>query len=229
MSGGVDSSVSAALLLQQGYEVVGVFIKVWQAEFLPCSWREERRDAMRIASMLGIPFLTLDLEKEYKEAVVDYMISEYGAGRVPNPDVMCNKYVKFGAFLDFALAHGADFIATGHYAQIQSSVTSSQSRAKFKLLKGFDKEKDQSYFLWTLTEKELAHILFPIGHLEKGDVRALAHSFGLLNADKKDSQGLCFMGAVDMPEFLKHYLKTTKGDVYDKDGAVIGTHEGAML
>ncbi len=223
MSGGVDSSVSAALLQQQGYEVVGVFIKVWQAEFLPCSWREERRDAMRIASQLGIPFLTLDLEKEYKEEVVDYMISEYGAGRVPNPDVMCNKYVKFGAFLDFALTHGADYIATGHYARVEAA------EGHHKLLMGVDKEKDQSYFLWTLTEGELAHTLFPVGHLEKKDVRTLAHSFGLLNADKKDSQGLCFMGAVDMSEFLKHYLKTAKGDVIDKDGAVIGTHEGAML
>ena len=223
MSGGVDSSVSAALLLQQGYEVVGVFIKVWQAEFLPCSWREERRDAMRIAAMLGIPFLTLDLENEYKAEVVDYMIREYGEGRVPNPDVMCNKYVKFGAFLDFALSRGADFIATGHYARVKAV------EGHHKLLCGVDTEKDQSYFLWTLTEKELAHTLFPVGHLEKKDVRALAHSFGLLNADKKDSQGLCFMGAVDMPEFLKHYLKTTKGDVCNNAGEVIGTHDGAML
>ena len=223
MSGGVDSSVSAALLLEEGYEVVGVFIKVWQAEFLPCSWREERRDAMRIASMLGIPLLTLDLEKEYKAGVVDYMIREYGEGRVPNPDVMCNKYVKFGAFLDFALSHGADFIATGHYARVEGV------EGQHKLLMGVDKEKDQSYFLWTLTEKELAHTLFPVGHLEKKDVRALAHKFEFLNADKKDSQGLCFMGVVDMPEFLKHYLKTSKGDVCDKAGVVIGTHEGAML
>ncbi len=223
MSGGVDSSVSAALLQQQGYEVVGVFIKVWQAEFLPCSWREERRDAMRAAAHLGIPFLTLDLEKEYKEEVVDYMIREYGSGRVPNPDVMCNKHVKFGAFLEFALAHGADFIATGHYARVEAV------EGQHKLLMGVDKEKDQSYFLWTLTEDELAHTLFPIGHLEKKNVRALAHSFGLLNADKKDSQGLCFMGAVDIPEFLKHYLKTEKGNVCDKDGTPIGTHEGAIL
>lgn len=223
MSGGVDSSVSAALLIEEGYAVVGVFIKVWQAEFLPCSWREERRDAMRIAAMLGIPFLTLDLEKEYKAEVVDYMIREYGAGRVPNPDVMCNKYVKFGAFLDFALLHGADFIATGHYARVEGA------EGHHKLLMGVDKEKDQSYFLWTLTEKELAHTLFPVGHLEKKDVRLLAHKFELLNADKKDSQGLCFMGAVDMSEFLKHYLKTSKGGVCDKEGVVIGTHEGAML
>ncbi len=223
LSGGVDSSVSAALLKEAGHEVIGVFIKVWQADFLPCTWREERRDAMRIAAMLGIPFLTLDLEKEYKAEVVDYMIREYGAGRVPNPDVMCNKYVKFGAFLDFALSHGGDFIATGHYARVEVA------EGHHKLLMGVDKEKDQSYFLWTLTEKELAHTLFPVGHLEKKDVRRLAHKFGLLNADKKDSQGLCFMGAVDMPEFLKHYLKTTKGDVCDKAGVVIGTHEGAML
>ena len=236
MSGGVDSSVSALLLLQQGYEVVGVFIKVWQADFLPCSWREERRDAMRIASQLGIPFLTLDLEKEYKEEVVDYMIREYSRGRVPNPDVMCNKYVKFGAFLEFALAHGADFIATGHYARIESiprgtlGIDDIQGYPLgYRLLTGVDKEKDQSYFLWTLTEQELAHTLFPVGHLVKSDVRALAHKFGLLNAEKKDSQGLCFMGAIDMPEFLKHYLKTEKGNVLNKDGAVIGTHEGSIL
>ncbi len=225
MSGGVDSSVSAALLLEQGYDVVGVFIKVWQADFLPCTWREERRDAMRAAAHLNIPLLTLDLEKEYKEGVVDYMIREYNEGRVPNPDVMCNKHVKFGAFLDFAKKNGADFIATGHYARIESV----QSLSLYRLLAGVDKEKDQSYFLWTLTERELAHTLFPVGHLEKKEVRALALKFGLPNAEKKDSQGLCFMGAVDMKDFLKHYLKTEVGNVLDESGKIIGTHEGAML
>ena len=223
LSGGVDSSVSAALLKQEGHEVVGVFIKVWQADFLPCTWREERRDAMRAAAHLGIPFLTLDLEKEYKEGVVDYMIREYGAGRVPNPDVMCNKQVKFGAFLEYAKNHGADHIATGHYAQIASLPDGP------RLLAGKDKEKDQSYFLWTLSEEQLSHTLFPVGHLQKSEVRELARKFGLPNADKKDSQGLCFMGAVDMAEFLKHYLKTTNGDVVNEDGKVIGQHDGAIL
>jgi len=247
MSGGVDSSVAAALLKKDGYDVVGVFIKVWQADFLPCNWREERREAMRAAAHLGIPFLTLDLEKAYKKEVVDYMIREYGAGRVPNPDVMCNKHVKFGAFLDFAKKHGADFIATGHYARIQSSVASCQlpvntnaegkastsdwqlATGNYKLLSGADKEKDQSYFLWTLTQNELRHTLFPIGHLLKKDVRKLARKFGLPNADKKDSQGLCFMGKIDMQEFLQHYLKTTKGSVLNEKGDVVGDHEGAML
>lgn len=236
MSGGVDSSVSAALLLDQGYEVVGVFIKVWQADFLPCTWREERREAMRAAAHLRIPFLTLDLEKEYKEGVVDYMIREYGAGRVPNPDVMCNKHVKFGAFLDFAKKNGADFIATGHYARIDPTprgvlgVEDVQGLPlEYRLLAGADKEKDQSYFLWTLTQEQLAQTLFPVGHLQKTEVRALAHKYGLPNAEKKDSQGLCFMGAVDMAEFLKHYLDTPPGNVCDAEGNVIGTHDGATL
>lgn len=224
MSGGVDSSVSAALLKRDGYEVIGVFIKVWQADFLPCTWREERRDAIRAAAHLGIPLITLDLEKEYKEEVVDYMIAEYGKGRVPNPDVMCNKYVKFGAFLDFAKKHGADAIATGHYAQVHPDAD-----GKFHLYKGVDVEKDQSYFLWTLTQAELPYILFPVGHLEKKAVRMLGREFGLPNAEKKDSQGLCFMGAIDMKDFLKHYLSTKPGKVLDEEGRVIGTHDGAML
>jgi tRNA-specific 2-thiouridylase len=234
MSGGVDSSVSAALLKEAGYAVTGVFIKVWQADFLPCTWREERRDAMRVAAALDIPFLTLDLGKEYKKEVVDYMIREYGAGRVPNPDVMCNKHVKFGAFLEFAKKHGADFIATGHYARIQGVGGRVQGlgdtdATTYRLLAGADKEKDQSYFLWTLTGEQLAHTLFPVGHLQKSEVRTLARKFGLPNAEKKDSQGLCFMGAVDMAEFLKHYLNTEKGHVVDQEGNVIGAHEGALL
>ena len=223
MSGGVDSSVSAALLKDEGYDVTGVFIKVWQADFLPCSWREERRDAMRAAAHLSIPFITLDLEEAYKSEVVDYMIREYKEGRVPNPDVMCNKYVKFGAFFEYAKAHGADFIATGHYARTLPGEDGS------RLFMGVDKEKDQSYFLWTIGSGVLAHTLFPVGDLEKKEVRALAATYGLPNADKKDSQGLCFMGKIEMSEFLKHYLKTEKGDVLAEGGKVIGTHEGAML
>ena len=223
MSGGVDSSVSAALLKEAGYDVTGVFIKVWQADFLPCAWREERRDAMRAAAHLAIPFVTLDLEKEYKEEVVDYMIREYAAGRIPNPDVMCNKYVKFGAFYAYAKDCGADFIATGHYAR------SEKSEHGTHLLAGIDTEKDQSYFLWSITEDILAHTLFPVGHLKKKDVRVRAAKYGLPNAEKKDSQGLCFMGKVDMADFLKHFLKTTPGNVLSESGAVIGVHEGAML
>lgn len=223
LSGGVDSSVAAALLRDAGHEVTGVFIKVWQADFLPCTWREERREAMRAAAHLGIPFLTLDLEREYKEEVVDYMIREYGAGRVPNPDVMCNKHVKFGAFLAFARSHGADAVATGHYARVE------EHDGRMRLLAGVDPEKDQSYFLWTLPESDLHNILFPVGHLLKSEVRTLAESFGLPNAHKKDSQGLCFMGQVNMADFLKHYLSPVPGDVLDENGTVIGTHEGALL
>lgn len=227
MSGGVDSSVSAALLKEAGHEVVGVFIKVWQADFLPCTWREERREAMRAAAHLGIPFLTLDLSAEYKKDVVDYMIREYGAGRVPNPDVMCNKYVKFGAFLDFARKHGADAIATGHYARIEANFGHLMS--KNRMFAGVDTEKDQTYFLWTLTQDQLAHTLFPIGHLRKSDVRTLAKKFGLPNAEKKDSQGLCFMGKVDMAEFLRHFLKLEPGKVLDERGNAIGEHDGALI
>lgn len=228
MSGGVDSSVSAALLKEQGYDVVGVFIKVWQADFLPCTWREERREAMRAAAHLSIPFMTLDLEKEYKQGVVDYMIREYASGRVPNPDVMCNKQVKFGAFLEFARAHGADFIATGHYARAVMN-PESPAPGEYKLLAGVDKEKDQSYFLWTLTQEQLSHILFPVGNLQKSEVREHARTYGLPNAEKKDSQGLCFMGKVNMAEFLKHYVNTKRGDVLDTEGQVIGHHDGALL
>lgn len=223
MSGGVDSSVSALLLKEEGYDVVGVFIKVWQADFLPCTWRQERRDAMRAAAHIGIPFLTLDLEQEYKHDVVDYMIREYTKGRVPNPDVMCNKYVKFGGFLEFALKHGANFVATGHYARTKNE------QGIYHLYAGADTEKDQSYFLWTLTQKQLAHIIFPVGALTKPEVRELAQKAKLPNATKKDSQGLCFMGPVDMAEFLKHYIICTEGEVEDESGNIIGVHEGAML
>lgn len=228
MSGGVDSSVSAALLRRDGYDVTGVFIKVWQADFLQCTWREERRDAMRACAHLGIPFFTLDLEKEYKEGVVDYMISEYSAGRIPNPDVMCNKHVKFGAFLEYAKKHGADFIATGHYARIDSR-QQSQVTSKHRLLVGVDKEKDQSYFLWTLTQEQLAHTLFPVGGLEKCEVRKLAKEFGLLNAEKKDSQGLCFMGPVNIKDFLAHYVRAEVGKVLSQQGEVVGEHDGALF
>jgi tRNA-specific 2-thiouridylase len=223
LSGGVDSSVSAALLKKEGYDVIGVFIKVWQPDFLPCSWRDERRDAMRVAAYLEIPFLTLDLTEVYKKEVVDYMIREYQEGAIPNPDVMCNQHVKFGAFLDFARTHNASFVATGHYAQIK--VTDGHS----SLYAGRDLQKDQSYFLWTLTEAQRAQILFPVGHLEKSEVRQIARELGLPTAEKKDSQGLCFMGAVNMKEFLSHYTETKRGDVCDQSGRVIGHHDGALF
>ncbi|KKU75625.1 MAG: tRNA-specific 2-thiouridylase MnmA [Candidatus Nomurabacteria bacterium GW2011_GWB1_47_6] len=208
LSGGVDSAVSAALLKKEGYEVVGVFIKTWHPDFIECNEEEERRDAMRVAAHLGIPFLTFDLEVVYKKEVADYMIREYKAGRTPNPDVMCNKEVKFGAFLRKALAMGADYVATGHYAQNKN----------FSLVKGVDSSKDQSYFLWTLKREQISKILFPIGRLEKSEVRKLAKKWKLPVAAKKDSQGICFLGPVDLKEFLKHYIKEKKGKVVNTEG-----------
>lgn len=219
MSGGVDSSVSAALLKKAGYDVVGVFIKVWQPDWITCTWKEDRLDAMRVAAKLDIPFVTLDLEKEYKEGVVDYMIREYKVGRTPNPDVMCNRYVKFGGFFNWAMKQGADFVATGHYAQIEDG----------KLVAGDDKNKDQSYFLWTLTKEQLSKTLFPVGNIEKPEVRKLAKKFGLPNAEKKDSQGLCFIGKIDIKDFLSHYIDSKKGDVLDEKGNIIGEHDGAFF
>ncbi len=207
LSGGVDSAVSAALLKEQGYEVTGVFIRGWQPDWLPCTWREERRDAMRVCLTLDIPFLFLDAEKEYKEQVVEKMLQEYRANRTPNPDVLCNREIKFGIFWDKAKALGADYIATGHY------------------LSG---EKDQSYFLWTLTPEDLSHSLFPVAYLDKSEVRKMAKKFHLPVAEKKDSQGICFLGAVSMSDFLSHYIDTKSGDVVDTQGKIIGTHGGLV-
>lgn len=240
MSGGVDSSLSALLLKKQGYEVVGVFIKTWHPDFLECNVEEERRDAMRVAAYLDIPFLTFDFESIYKKEVGDYMINEYRLGRTPNPDVMCNKHVKFGAFLKKAISMGADYVATGHYAKITNSLNffsgprgkspdHSKKFREFSLLKGKDESKDQSYFLWTLGQKELSKILFPIGHLKKSEVRKKALKFNLPVALKKDSQGICFLGPVDLKEFLKHYIKEKKGKVYNVDGEVIGCHSGVTF
>ncbi len=223
LSGGVDSSVSAALLLQAGYTVTGVFIKVWSPEWLLCDWREERRDAMRVAAHLGIPFLTFDLEDVYKKNVADYFLAEYKAGRTPNPDVLCNREVKFGAFLRLAREQGADFIATGHYAQ------NVREDGVFHLKEGVDPSKDQSYFLWTLGQEELAHTLFPVGYLYKNEVRIVAKKLGLPTAAKKDSQGICFLGPVDMKEFLAHYMKPSRGKVLNQQGTVIGEHPGALF
>ncbi|HEY4499035.1 MAG TPA: tRNA 2-thiouridine(34) synthase MnmA [Candidatus Paceibacterota bacterium] len=246
LSGGVDSSVSAALLKQQGYNVTGVFIKIWQPEWTECSMKEDRLDAMRVCAHLDIPFKEIDLTEEYKKEVVDYMIAEYALGRTPNPDVMCNKTVKFGRFFDWAIEQGADFVATGHYARIapgamQVSKVESYKVFKerdsklykpyehYKLFTAVDTAKDQSYFLWTLTQKHLAKTLFPVGGLKKEVVRKLAKKFGLPTAHKKDSQGLCFVGHVDIKEFLSRYVPQKRGDVRDEIGEIIGYHDGAYF
>jgi tRNA-specific 2-thiouridylase len=223
LSGGVDSSVAALRLLRDGYNVVGVFIKVWHPDFLVCNWEQERLDAMRVAAKLGIPFLTCDAQKAYKDDVADYFIREYEAGRTPNPDVMCNKYVKFGAFLEFAKEHGAAYIATGHYAQVGKGADG------FPLMRGADAKKDQSYFLWTLTKEQLSRTLFPVGDSLKDEIRREAARAGLPTAGKRDSQGICFLGHVDIPEFLSHYMTLEEGDVLSPKGAVIGRHHGALV
>ncbi len=219
LSGGVDSSVAAKRLLASGYNVTGVFIKVWHPDFLVCNWEAERLDAMRVAARLRIPFLTCDAEAAYRDAVAAYFIESYRAGKTPNPDVMCNKEVKFGAFMKFAEAHGADYIATGHYAQHISDT----------LVRGIDTNKDQSYFLWTLTPEQLAYTLLPVGNSTKDVIRAEAKAAGLLTAEKKDSQGICFLGHVDIPDFLSHYITLTPGNVLNEAGEVVGTHRGAFV
>ena len=224
MSGGVDSSVAAWRLKEQGYDVVGVFIKVWHPDFLVCNWEEERLDAMRVAAHLDIPFLTCDAEKDYRDEVAKYFISEYIAGRTPNPDVMCNRYVKFGAFMRFAKEKGADFIATGHYARRIDNTENKPS-----LYRGLDENKDQSYFLWSLTNEQLGYTLLPIGDTKKEIIRQEAEIAGLPTATKKDSQGVCFLGHIDIPEFISHYTDLKEGDVLDNKGNIIGKHKGAMV
>jgi tRNA-uridine 2-sulfurtransferase len=225
MSGGVDSSVSAAILKEQGYDVTGVFIKVWQPDSTDCGWKDERRDAMRVAAVLDIPFKTFDFSEKYKKEVVDYMISEYKAGRTPNPDVMCNRYVKFGSFLEQAINDGVDYVATGHYAQNIYN----KELGFYEMHEGADSNKDQSYFLWTLTQSDLKHTLFPVGAFQKDEVRKLAEKYKLPVFDKKDSQGVCFIGHLDMKEFLKEHIDVKKGDVLDTDGNVLGEHDGVEL
>ena len=219
LSGGVDSSVAALRLLQQGHDVTGVFIKVWHPVFLVCNWEQERLDAMRVAAKLGIPFLTCDAEAAYRDEVAHYFIESYRAGLTPNPDVMCNKEVKFGAFMAFAKARGADAIATGHYAQKRGT----------ELLRGVDTNKDQSYFLWTLTPEQLAYTLLPVGDSTKDVIRAEAAAAGLLTAEKKDSQGVCFLGHIDIPNFLSHYITLAAGHVLDEHGTIVGEHRGAFV
>lgn len=219
LSGGVDSAVAAHLLKEEGYHVVGAFIKGWEPDFLPCTGTADRLSAMRVAAHLEIPFVTYDLSEEYKKHVVDYFVSEYEAGRTPNPDVVCNREIKFGHFWNRAKADGAEYIATGHYATTDGE----------RMFVSPDEGKDQTYFLWTLTKDDLAHTLFPIGKYKKTEVRALAEKIKLPNAVRRDSQGLCFLGHVDMHEFLKRYLPTKTGAVVDRAGATLGEHDGAWF
>ena len=220
MSGGVDSSVSALLLKNKGYDVTGVFIKAWQPDFIECTWKEDRLDAMRVAALIDIPFVTLDLEKEYKEGVIDYMIEEYRKGNTPNPDVMCNREIKFGAFYAWVKMQDKDaYIATGHYAEHDET----------SLIKSKDDSKDQTYFLWTITKDIVKNILFPIGAMEKSQVRELARDYNLPVSDKKDSQGLCFVGTIDIKSLLKNYIQESNGNVITEEGEVIGKHTGVMF
>lgn len=259
LSGGVDSSVAAYLLKKEGYEVIGLFMKNWHDETVTlsneCPWLEDSNDAMLVAEKLGIPFQTVDLSKEYKERIVDYMFDEYSKGRTPNPDVLCNREIKFDVFLEIALSLGADYVATGHYCQKTFFATPSGDHIH-QLKSGADNNKDQSYFLCQLTQKQLSHVLFPIGHLQKEEVRKIALEQDLVTADKKDSQGLCFIGKVRLPDFLQQQLKPKKGSIIEistdfsvyagsetshkdlinrakkvryqpTDGAIVGEHNGA--
>ncbi|MDB4164017.1 tRNA 2-thiouridine(34) synthase MnmA [Flavobacteriaceae bacterium] len=258
LSGGVDSSVAAYLLVKQGYDVVGIFMKNWHDDTVTisneCPWVEDSYDAMIVAEKLSIPFQTIDLSKEYQERIIDYMFTEYKIGNTPNPDILCNREIKFDVFLEIAKNLGADYVATGHYCRV---VTENN---QFKLLSGKDSNKDQSYFLCQLSQKQLSKVIFPVGELNKKEVRLIAKEQNLVTAEKKDSQGLCFVGKVKLPEFLQQKLKIKKGlvvkisnnnrqyiDTLDynnhsvenlrklakpfdyslKDGDVLGEHDGA--
>jgi len=231
MSGGVDSSVTAALLKQQGYDVTGVYMKNWSQDLpgMICPWKEDYQDAKRVAVQLNIPFKLYDFETEYRQKVVDYMVAEYQAGRTPNPDIMCNQVVKFKLFLNAALADGADLIATGHYARVGHS--SGDGQPKARLLTAANATKDQTYFLYRVTEDALAHSLMPIGDfITKEEVRDEAERLRLATASKKDSQGICFVGKVGIKDFLLHELGAQPhGAIIDQHGTTIGEHDGAIF
>ena len=218
LSGGVDSSVAAYLLQQQGHEVIGLFMRNWNDASVTledeCPWVEDSNDALMVAKKLGIPFQVIDMSELYKERIVDYMFAEYEKGRTPNPDVLCNREVKFDVFLKTALSLGAEKVATGHYARVESTFNE-DGKEIFHLLAGKDANKDQSYFLCQLSQEQLSKALFPIGHLEKPKVREIAKIVGLVTADKKDSQGLCFIGKVSLPEFLKQQLQPKEGEIVE--------------
>ena len=258
LSGGVDSSVAAHLLVKEGYEVIGMFMRNWHDESVTlsdeCPWIEDSNDALLVAQQLGIPFQVIDLSEAYKSRIVDYMFDEYQRGRTPNPDILCNREIKFDVFLEAAIKLGADFVATGHYCR-----KSENEDGSYSLLAGIDKTKDQSYFLCQITQNQLSKALFPIGHLEKQEVRKIAMELNLVTAEKKDSQGLCFVGKISLPLFLQQQLKAKTGEIieipqelpqyelynslkasatnvselaapfaYSKDmGTVVGQHQGA--
>jgi len=260
LSGGVDSSVAAYILKEKGFEVIGLFMKNWHDENVTisdeCPWLDDSNDAMLVAEKLNIPFQTVDLSKEYKEKIIDYMFEEYSKGNTPNPDILCNREIKFDVFMDIALSLGADYVATGHYSKI---IRDNQKNNSYQLHSGLDETKDQSYFLCQLNQKHLDKILFPIGNLKKTEVREIAKKNNLVTAEKKDSQGLCFVGKVSLPDFLQQKLKKKTGNVieisanskvfnqnYDEtnnhkrlsnlskhidfktlDGEIIGQHQGA--
>lgn len=217
LSGGVDSSVAAQLLIDQGYEVIGLFMKNWHDDTVTisdeCPWLEDSNDALLVADKLGIPFQTVDLSEQYKERIVDYMFNEYENGRTPNPDVLCNREIKFDVFMKIALELGADYVATGHYCRKEEEIIN--GKTVYKLLAGKDPNKDQSYFLCQLSQEQLAKALFPIGEFLKPEVREIAAKNNLITAAKKDSQGLCFIGKVRLPEFLQQQLKPKKGIIYE--------------
>ena len=217
LSGGVDSSVAAALLLEQGHEVIGVFMRNWDNDAVikeeECPWIEDSNDALLVAEKLGIPFQVVDLSAAYKKRIVDYMFAEYEKGRTPNPDVLCNREIKFDAFLEVALSLGAEYVATGHYCQKTSETI--DGKEIHKLIAGADLNKDQSYFLCQVSQTQLAKALFPIGHLQKPVVREIAAKYNLITAGKKDSQGLCFVGKISLPDFLQQKLKSKKGKAFE--------------
>ena len=217
LSGGVDSSVAAFLLKKKGYEVIGLFMKNWHDDTVTisdeCPWLDDSNDALLVAEKLGIPFQTVDLSVQYKERIVDYMFAEYKAGRTPNPDVLCNREIKFDVFMEIALSLGADFVATGHYCR--KDTIEVEGNTVYRLLAGKDSNKDQSYFLCQLSQQQLAKTLFPIGELQKSEVRQIAAEQNLITATKKDSQGLCFIGKVRLPEFLQQQLKPRVGDIIE--------------
>mgnify|MGYP000736843431 FL=1 len=261
LSGGVDSSVAAYLLKEQGYDLIGLFMKNWHDETVTisdeCPWLDDSNDAMLVAEKLNIPFQVVDLSRDYKEKIIDYMFDEYSKGNTPNPDILCNREIKFDIFMDVALSLGADYVATGHYSRIKKN--NNENSIKYELHSGLDKTKDQSYFLCQLNQNQLSKILFPIGDLTKAEVRKIAKKNNLVTAEKKDSQGLCFVGKVSLPDFLQQKLKKKKGNVIEipgdsklfnkktkfvnendrllsltedidyslKDGKIIGKHNGA--
>ncbi len=224
MSGGVDSSVAALLLKEQGYDVVGIFMKNWDEadEFGYCTASEDYEDVIKVCNQIGIPYYTVNFEKEYWDKVFTYFLEEYKRGRTPNPDVMCNKEIKFKAFLDHAMTLGADYLATGHYAQVD------YHQGSYRLLRGVDSNKDQTYFLNALNQYQLSKAMFPIGHLPKSKVREIAQAHQLATAQKKDSTGICFIGERNFKEFLSHYLPAQPGEIQTLDGEVKGRHDGLM-